>query len=78
MKRKIYELIIEDMEKKNRNYSHITNMEISNSIGLSAFSVRDHITSLIKSNYLQRVNNYWDETQQFHNRVLYKGSKSME
>jgi hypothetical protein len=72
----IYEMIVNDIRYSNEDYSTLTNVEIYNLLSkeVSPFSVRDHVLLLSKQGYLQRVNNYWDQYGQFHNRVLFKGT----
>ena len=71
----IYEIVTNDLKFSNENYSTLTNVEIYNLLSkqVSPFSVREHVLFLSKEGYLQRVNNYWDQYGQFHNRVLFKG-----
>jgi predicted DNA-binding transcriptional regulator len=71
--KKIYEIIIDDLNRNPKSYSTITNTEISRSLAISPFSVRDHVILLVKRGFLQRINNYWTDDNVFHNRVLFKG-----
>ncbi len=71
--KKIYEIIIDDLNRNPKGYSTITNTEISRSLAISPFSVRDHVILLVKKGFLQRINNYWTDDNVFHNRVLFKG-----
>lgn len=69
----IYEMIVEDINNSTKPYSVLTNNEISKKLDVSVFSVRDKITKLHNKRVLQRVNEFWDEDGNYHNRVLYKG-----
>jgi DNA-binding Lrp family transcriptional regulator len=75
VQQEIYDLIIADMKNHDRNYSLMTNNEISKHTNISPFSIRDHVAKLVKKGVFQRVLNYWNAEKQFFNRVLYKGIK---
>jgi len=72
---KIYDVIMEDIEKSKTGYSTLTNTEISKHFKISPFSIRDHVLKLCNDGYLQKINNYWTDDDKFHNRVLFKGKK---
>lgn len=71
--KKIYDHIIKDMELKKRNFSVITNPEISRDLNISPNTVRDKVARLAKNGYLQNLINHWDENNQFYNRKIFKG-----
>lgn len=75
IQQEIYDMIINDMEVNKKNYSLLTNNEISKQLNISAFSIRDHVAKLVNKGVFQRVLNYWNADKQFFNRVLYKGIK---
>lgn len=75
IQQEIYDMIINDMEVNKKNYSLLTNNEISKQLNISAFSIRDHVAKLVNKGVFQRVLNYWNTDKQFFNRVLYKGIK---
>ena len=74
----IYSCVDQDMKKHKRNFSTLTNNEISKTIGVSAFSIRDHVVRMVNKGIFQRVLNHWTEDKKFYNRVLYKSSKIVE
>jgi predicted DNA-binding transcriptional regulator len=75
IQQEIYNMVINDMEVNKKNYSLLTNNEISKQLNISAFSIRDHVAMLVNKGVFQRVLNYWNADRQFFNRVLYKGIK---
>jgi DNA-binding Lrp family transcriptional regulator len=75
IQQEIYNMVINDMEVNKKNYSLLTNNEISKQLNISAFSIRDHVAKLVNKGIFQRVLNYWNADKQFFNRVLYKGIK---
>lgn len=75
IQQEIYNMVINDMEVNKKNYSLLTNNQISKQLNISAFSIRDHVAKLVNKGIFQRVLNYWNADKQFFNRVLYKGIK---
>ena len=75
IQQEIYNMVINDMEVNKKNYSLLTNNQISKQLNISAFSIRDHVAKLVNKGVFQRVLNYWNADKQFFNRVLYKGIK---
>lgn len=71
--KQIYDIVVEDINQSRKPYSVLTNNEIAKKLNVSVFSVRDKITNLHNKKALQRVNEFWDEQGQYHNRILYKG-----
>ena len=75
--KKIYDLIMSDIDRNlkesKKGYSKLSNTEIANALNMSAFTVRDKMLKMTKRGYFQRVNDYWDEYNKFHARVIYKG-----
>lgn len=75
--KKIYQLIISDIDKNveegQKAHSTLTNTDIANALNMSAFTVRDKMLKLTKKGYFQRLNNFWDEENKFHPRIIYRG-----
>jgi predicted nucleotidyltransferase len=72
----IWQMVIADMNHHNRDYSLLTNTQISKALNKSAFTVRDKILSLTRRGYLGKVNNHFDEDGNYTSRMLYKGIKN--
>jgi DNA-binding GntR family transcriptional regulator len=73
--KRIYELIIRDITTNGKNYSILTNFEISKELGISPISVRDKVIRLAKNDYLVSLVSHWDENNKFFNRKLLLGKK---
>lgn len=68
---KIIQLIKEDMNKTNSDHSKITNSEISKTLGISPFSIRDHVLKLAKKGAIIKRNDFWTPDMKYHQRVIY-------
>lgn len=61
----------EDMLNSGKDYSILTNNEISKKINVSVFSVRDKIIGLANKKVIIKRNDVWDQHKKFHNRIIY-------
>jgi len=69
--KKIYNLIVNDINTNGKNYSTLTNTQISNSLNISAISVRDKVIRLSRKGYLHSLISHWDENNNyFHRKIL--------
>jgi hypothetical protein len=68
---KIYNHIIKDMEAK--NYSALTNREISEALNVPANTVRDKVIKMNRKGFLLSLINHWDENNKFFIRKILKG-----
>jgi len=71
VEQQILDVIKEDINKSEVDYSTLTNNQIASQINKSVFSVRDKIDNLSKKKYLIRRINYWTKDNQYHNRIIY-------
>lgn len=71
--KKIYEFIMNDIDKSNKNFSVLTNPQISKELEISPNTVRDKVARLAKNGYLLNLINHWDENNKFYNRKMFKG-----
>jgi Mn-dependent DtxR family transcriptional regulator len=74
--KRIYDYIIQDLINNGKNYSTLTNSQISKALNLSAFSVRDKIIRLHKRGYLINLIYHYDENNTYFARKILRGTVS--
>lgn len=67
----ILEIIKSDISSGNKEYSTITNNELSSKLGISVFSIRDKVLSLAKKKVIVKRNDVWTSDMKYHNRIIY-------
>jgi len=67
---RVFNLIKKDIEEGNKQYSILTNTQISKELNSSAFTVRDKVLDLVKKKHLLTRNNVWIGDK-YHNRIIY-------
>lgn len=72
--KKIYNLIVEDITTNGKNYSTLTNVQIGNTLNVSAVTVRDKVIKLAKKGYLTSLVSHWDENNNYFHRKLLVGN----
>lgn len=71
VEQKIYDVIREDIQNSNKDYSSITNNEISKKLNISVFSIRDKVSKLVEKKALLRRTDFWDNDMNYHQRIIY-------
>ena len=71
--KRIYDFILQDMKSNNRNYSALTNPEISKALNISPNTIRDKVARLARNKYIVSLLNHWDENNNFFNRKILLG-----
>jgi len=69
--KKIYNMIVEDINTNGKNYSTLTNSQIGNTLNVSVITVRDKVIKLSQRGYLTSLVSHWDENNKyFHRKIL--------
>ena len=69
VEQKIYDVIREDIQNSNKDYSSITNNEISKKLNISVFSIRDKVSKLVEKKALLRRTDFWDNDMNYHQQI---------
>jgi hypothetical protein len=72
--KRIYDYIVDDINKNGKNYSTLTNVQIGLTLGISPITVRDKVIKLAKQNHLVSLINHFDENNKFFQRKILKGN----
>ena len=72
--KRIYDFIVDDINKNGKNYSILTNVQIGMSLQISPITVRDKVIKLTKQNQLVSLINHFDEKNKFFGRKILKGN----
>jgi hypothetical protein len=72
--KRIYDLIVSDIEKSNKGYSVLTNVEIGTILNVSPITTRDKVIKLRKQGHLICLTNYFDEENKYFARKVLKGN----
>lgn len=67
----IVQILTRDILKTGREFSTLTNNEISKELGISVFSVRDKVLSLARKKVITKRNDVWTKDKKFYNRIIY-------
>jgi hypothetical protein len=72
--KRIYDLIMEDINNNGLNYSILTNVKIGIILNLSPITVRDKVLKLVRQNHLTSLVNHFDENNKYFQRKILKGN----
>jgi hypothetical protein len=72
--KRIYDLIMEDINNNGLNYSVLTNVKIGIILNLSPITVRDKVLKLVRQNHLTSLVNHFDENNKYFQRKILKGN----
>jgi hypothetical protein len=72
--KRIYDLIVSDINKSNKGYSILTNVEIGKILDVSPITVRDKTIKLRKQGHLICLTNHFDENNKYFARKILKGN----
>jgi hypothetical protein len=72
--KRIYDLIVSDINKSNKGYSILTNVEIGKILDVSPITTRDKVIKLRKQGHLICLTNHFDENNKYFARKILKGN----
>ena len=71
--KRIYDLLIKDINDSVNQYSILTNVQIGTILNVSPITVRDKTIKLRKQGHLICLTNYFDEENKYFARKILKG-----
>ncbi len=72
--KRIYDLIVSDINKSNKGYSILTNVEIGKILDVSPITTRDKVIKLRKQGHLICLTNHFDENNKYFARKILRGN----
>lgn len=74
--KRVYDLIMEDINNNGLNYSLLTNVKIGMMLNISPITARDKVLKLVRQNQILSLINYFDENNKYFQRKMLKGNIS--